>query len=148
MAVSESRQVVIEATPDEIMDVLLDLESLPEWSSVHREVEVLERDDDGHPARSRQVVTVAGVSDEQVVAYTVLEDGVSWSLVSANQQRAQTGRYTLTADGDATRVHFELTVDLAVQLPGFVIKMGAKGLLDTATKGLRQRVLAVKKRRR
>ncbi len=43
MAVADSREVVIEAAPDEIMDVLFDLESLPEWSSAHRQVEVLER---------------------------------------------------------------------------------------------------------
>jgi hypothetical protein len=36
MAVTDSRGVVIEATPDEIMDVLFDLESLPEWSSAHQ----------------------------------------------------------------------------------------------------------------
>jgi hypothetical protein len=35
MAVTESREIVIEATPDQIMDVLFDLESLPQWSSAH-----------------------------------------------------------------------------------------------------------------
>ncbi|BBX96584.1 SRPBCC family protein [Mycobacterium lacus] len=146
MAATESREVVIEATPDEIMDVLFDLESLPEWSSAHREVEVLERDAQGHPSKSRQVVRVAGVGDEQVLAYDVHDDGVSWTLVSAKQQRAQHARYTLTPEGDSTRVRFELTVDLVAPLPGFLIKRGAKGLMDTATQGLRKRVLEVKKR--
>jgi uncharacterized membrane protein len=145
MAVTESREVVIEATPDEIMDVLLDLESLPEWSSAHRKVEILERDDQGRPSKSRQVVKVVGISDEQVLAYSMHDDGVSWELVSAKQQRAQHCRYTLTPDGDSTRVHFELTVDLTVPVPGFLIKKGAKGLMDTATEGLRQRVLKVKR---
>jgi len=145
MAVTDSREVVIDATPDEIMDVLFDLESLPEWSSAHREVEVLERDDQGHPSKSRQVVKVVGISDEQVLAYTAHDDGVSWTLVSAKQQRAQDARYTLTPDGDSTRVRFELTVDLTVPVPGFLIKKGAKGLMDTATEGLRKRVLKVKK---
>ena len=146
MAITESREVVIEATPDEIMDVLFDLESLPEWSSVHREVDVLERDDRGHPRRSRQVVKLVGVSDEQELAYTVHEDGVSWSLINAKQQRAQEGRYTLTPEGDATRVRFELTVDLLMPVPGFLVRKGAKSLMDTATKGLRKRVLEIKKR--
>ena len=96
MAVTDSREIVIEATPDEIMDVLFDLESLPEWSSAHQKVEVLERDDQGHPSKSRQVVKIVGVSDEQVLAYSVHDDGVSWTLVSAKQQRAQDARYTLT----------------------------------------------------
>lgn len=146
MAVTESREVVIEATPDEVMDVLFDIESLPEWSSVHQKVEVLERDDQGHPARSKQVVKLVGVSDEQELAYTVHDDGVSWTLVTAKQQRAQDGRYTLTPDGDATRVRFDLTVDLLMPVPGLLIKRGSKSLMDTATKGLRNRVLERKKR--
>ncbi|MGE2815266.1 SRPBCC family protein [Mycobacterium heidelbergense] len=144
MAVSDSREVVIEATPDEILDVLFDIESLPEWSSTHQKVEVLERDDQGRPSKSRQVVKIVGVSDEQVLAYSVHDDGVSWSLVSAKQQRAQDGRYTLTPEGDSTRLRFELTVDPTVPIPGFLVKKGAKGLMETATEGLRKRVLKVK----
>jgi ribosome-associated toxin RatA of RatAB toxin-antitoxin module len=147
MAITESRDIVIEATPDEIMDILVDLESLTEWSSAHQKVEVLERDDEGRPSKSRQVVKVVGVSDEQVLDYTVHDDGVSWTLVSSKQQRAQNGHYKLTPDGDATKVHFELTVDPLVPLPGFLIRRGAKGLMDTATDGLRKQVLKLKKGR-
>jgi hypothetical protein len=145
VAITESREVVIEATPDEILDVLFDLESLTEWSSAHQEVQILERDDAGHPKKSRQVVKVVGVSDEQVVDHVTYDDGVGWTLVSSKQQRAQDARYTLTPEGDNTRVRFDLTVDLIAPLPGFLVRKGAKGLLDTATDGLRKRVLEVKK---
>lgn len=147
MAITEVRDITIEATPDEIMDVLVDLESLADWSSVHQQVEVLERDEQGRPAKSRQVVKVVGVNDEQVLDYTVHDDGVSWTLVSSKQQRAQEGRYTLTPNGNSTDVRFELTVDPVVPLPGFLIKRGAKGLMETGTDGLRKRVLEVKKGR-
>ncbi|KRE27403.1 cyclase [Mycobacterium sp. Soil538] len=146
MAITESRETVIEASPAEILEVLFDLESLAEWSSAHQEVEILERDDHGRPARSRQVVKIVGISDEQVLDYSVHDDGVSWTLVSSTQQRAQDARYTLVPDGDTTRVTFELTVDPTVPLPGFVVKRGAKGLMETATEGLRKRVLHVKGR--
>ncbi len=144
MAITESREVVIDATPDEIMDVLFDLESLTEWSSIHKKVEILERDDEGHPSKSRQTVKIVGVSDEQVLDYSVHDDGVGWTLESSKQQRAQEGRYTLTPDGDSTRVRFDLTVDLSAPVPGFLVKRGAKGLMETATDGLRKRVLEVK----
>jgi ribosome-associated toxin RatA of RatAB toxin-antitoxin module len=144
MAITDSREVVIDATPEEIMDVLLDLESLTEWSSFHKKVEILERDGEGHPSKSRQTVKIVGVSDEQVLDYSVYDDGVGWTLESSKQQRAQEGRYTLTPDGDATRVRFDLTVDLSAPVPGFLVKRGAKGLMETATEGLRKRVLAVK----
>jgi ribosome-associated toxin RatA of RatAB toxin-antitoxin module len=143
VAITETREIVIEATPEQIMSVLFDIETLPEWSSAHEEVEILERDADGHPIRSRQVVKIVGVSDEQVLDYAVHEDGVSWTLVSSRQQRSQQGRYTLTPEGDKTRVSLELTVDPTVPLPGFLVRRGAKGLMDTATKGLRKRVLEV-----
>jgi uncharacterized membrane protein len=146
MAITDSREVVIDATPDDIMDVLFDLESLPEWSSFHKNVEILERDQQGHPSKSRQVVKIVGVSDEQVLDYSVHDDGVGWKLVSSKQQRAQEGRYRLKPDGDKTKVHFELTVDLTVPVPGFLVKRGSKGLMETATDGLRKRVLEVKRR--
>ena len=146
MAITESREVVIDATPDEIMDVLFDLESLTEWSSVHKKVEILERDEQGHPSKSRQTVKIVGITDEQVLDYSVHDDGVSWTLVRSKQQRAQDARYTLTPDGDSTKVNFDLTVDLVVPVPGFLIKKGAKGLMETATDGLRERVLKVNDR--
>lgn len=145
MAITETREIVIEATKDEILDVLYDMETLPDWSSAHQEVEILTRDDEGRPKRARQVVKIVGVSDEQVLDYEVHDDGVSWTLVSSKQQRAQEGRYTLTPDGDKTKVTLKLTVDPTVPLPGFLVKKGAAGLMDTATKGLRKRVLSVKK---
>ncbi|KAA0096189.1 cyclase [Mycolicibacterium sp. P1-18] len=145
MAVNESREITIEATPEEILAVLFDIETLPEWSPAHQEVEVLERDAEGRPSRTRQVVKIVGVSDEQELAHVVHPDGVGWSLIRAQQQRSQEARYTLTPDGDSTHVRFDITVDPTVPLPSFLIKRGAKGLLETATDGLRARVLKVKK---
>jgi carbon monoxide dehydrogenase subunit G len=145
VAVNESREITIEATPEEILAVLFDIETLPEWSPAHQKVEVLERDAEGRPSRTRQVVKIVGVSDEQELAHVVHPDGVGWSLIRAQQQRAQEARYTLTPDGDSTHVKFDITVDPIVPLPSFLIKRGAKGLLETATDGLRARVLKVKK---
>ena len=145
VAVNESREITIEATPEEILAVLFDIETLPEWSPAHQEVEVLERDAEGRPSRTRQVVKIVGVSDEQELAHVVHPDGVGWSLIRAQQQRAQEARYTLTPVGASTHVRFDITVDPIVPLPAFLIKRGAKGLLETATDGLRARVLKVKK---
>ena len=143
MAVTASRDVFIEATPTEVMDVLFDLESLPDWSPVHDTVQILERDDQGRPSRSREVVKILGFGEEQVLRYTIHPDGFSWTLESATQQRTQEGRYTLTPVGDSTRVRFDFAVDLVMPVPGFFVKQGAKVIVDTATKGLRRRVLKV-----
>jgi hypothetical protein len=88
-------------------------------------------------------VKIVGIGDDQILDHTFYDDGVGWTLVSSTQQRAQEARYTLTPNGDSTLVRFDLTVDLLAPLPGFLIRQGAKGLLDTATKGLRKRVLKI-----
>ena len=144
MAITDSREVVIDATPGEIMNVLLDLESLPEWSALHAGIEILERDGQGRPSKCRQTVKVLGAIDEQVVDYCIHDDGLSWNLLSGKQLRAQRGRYILTPDGDSTKVRLNLTVDLFAPVPGFLVRRGAKWLMQAATDGLRQRVLEVK----
>jgi ribosome-associated toxin RatA of RatAB toxin-antitoxin module len=145
MAINETRDIVIEASPQEILDVIADLESLTEWSPPHQSCEVLERHEDGRPSKVKMKVKAAGITDEQVVAYTWTDNKVSWTLVSSGQQRSQDASYTLTPDGDRTKVKFEISVDPVVPLPGFVLKRAVKGTIDTGTEGLRQRVLEVKK---
>jgi ribosome-associated toxin RatA of RatAB toxin-antitoxin module len=47
MAVSDSREVLVEATPEEILDVIADVENTPEWSSQYQSAEILETYDNG-----------------------------------------------------------------------------------------------------
>jgi ribosome-associated toxin RatA of RatAB toxin-antitoxin module len=145
MATSDAREVVIEASPEEILDVIADVESTPSWSSQYQNAEILEAYDDGRPRRVKMKVKSAGISDEQVVEYTWTENSASWTLISAGQLKSQDAKYTLTPDGDKTRLRFEITIDLSVPLPGFVLKRAMNRAMETATDGLRKQVLKVKK---
>ncbi len=145
MAIKESRDIVIEASPEEILDVIADFEAMPEWSDPHQSAEILETGDDGRPSKVKMKVRTAGITDVQVVAYTWSGNNVSWTLVSSSQQKAQDGKYSLVPQGDRTLVKMEVSVDPNVPLPGFVLKRAVKGTIDSATKALRERVLQVKK---
>jgi len=145
MAVKESREVVIEASPSEILDVVADVEAMPEWSSVHQSAEVLERDANGRPLRARMKIKTTGVTDEIVLAYTWSDDGVKWTQESGKASRNQEGAYSLTPQGANTRTKFNLELDPLVPLPGFVMKRAIKGIMELNTDGLRKRVLKVKK---
>jgi ribosome-associated toxin RatA of RatAB toxin-antitoxin module len=145
MAINETREIVIEATPEEILDVIADLDSLTEWSPPYQSSEVLERHEGGRPSKAKMKVKLVGVTDEQVVAYTWGDKKVSWTLVSSGQQRSQDASYTLMPDGDRTKVTFRISVDPVVPVPGFVLKRAIKGTIDAGTQGLRNRVLEVKK---
>ena len=145
MATSDSREVVIEASSEEILDVIADVEDTPTWSPQYQKSQVLEAYDNGRPKRVKMKIKTAGVSDVQVVEYTWSGDVVSWTLISAGQLKAQDASYTLTPDGDKTKVRFDISIDLAIPLPGFVLKRAMKGGVETATEGLRKQVLKVKK---
>jgi ribosome-associated toxin RatA of RatAB toxin-antitoxin module len=149
MATSDSREVVIEATPEEILDVIADVEATPTWSPQYQSSEILERYPDGRPKRAKMTIKAAGLTDEQVIEYTWTDNKVSWTLVSAGQLKAQDASYTLTPVGDTdpekTKVKFDMAIDLSVPLPGFILKRTMKGGMETATDGLRKQVLKVKK---
>jgi ribosome-associated toxin RatA of RatAB toxin-antitoxin module len=145
MATSDSREVVIEASPEEILDVIADVEATPTWSSQYQSAEVLESYDDGRPRRVKMKVKSAGIADEQVVEYSWTDDSASWTLISASALKSQDASYTLTPDGDKTKVRFDISIDLSVPLPGFVLKRAMKGAMETATDGLRKQVLKVKR---
>ncbi|KLO29959.1 SRPBCC family protein [Mycobacterium haemophilum] len=147
MAINGSREVVIEASPEEVLDVIADIGAMPEWSAAHQSAEVLETGEDGRPSKAKMKVKAVGITDEQVVVYTWSDNAVSWTLVSSSAQRSQYAKYELTPKGDSTVVKFEISVDPVVPLPGFVLKRVVNGSIETATEALRKRVLQVKKGR-
>jgi ribosome-associated toxin RatA of RatAB toxin-antitoxin module len=145
MAVKDSREVVIEATPEEILAVIADVETAPSWSPQYQSAEVVDTYDDGRPRTVKMKIKAAGLTDEQIVEYSWADNEASWTLVKAGQLRSQDAKYTLTPEGDKTRLRFDLSIDLSVPLPGFVVKRTIKGAMETATDGLRKQVLKVKK---
>ncbi|MCU1692387.1 MAG: cyclase/dehydrase [Frankiales bacterium] len=141
MSIRSTGQVVVHADPRAVMDVLLDVEEWPTWSSTHRRVEVLDLDEDGLPARLRVAVSVAGISDEQVLDYTWDGDaGCSWTLVSGGQARSQTGSYRLSADGPRTTVTYVLDVEPRLPVPGLIVRQAQKKVVSAATSGLKKAV--------
>ena len=145
MAVTDSREVVIEATPEEILDVIADVRSAPTWSPQYQSAEVLDTYDDGRPKRVKMKIKAAGLTDEQEVEYSWTDTTASWTLIKAGQLKSQDATYTLTQVGDKTKVRFALKVDPTVPRPGFLLKRTLKGAMETATDGLRKQVLKVKK---
>ena len=140
MAVTASTEFDIDAPPSLVMEVLLDVESLPEWSGPHKSAEIVSEDEDGRPARVKVAVSAAGITDEQTLDYTWTDNTCSWDLVEGSQLSQQHGTYTLTPKGDGTHVKFDLSVELKIKLPGLIVKRAQKMAVDTAKKGLTEEV--------
>jgi uncharacterized protein YndB with AHSA1/START domain len=146
VAVRTSREIVIEAPPEAIMDALADVEALPSYASGYKRAEVLDRYEDNRPHHVRIAVKVLGILDEEVLEYRWGPDWLVWDAERTTQQYAQHVEYTLRPDhtGMSTVVRVDITVEPDSLIPEFLIKRAGKTLIDAATDGLRKRVLGPK----
>ena len=136
MAVSANTEFDVAAPPSVVMEVLLDVESLPEWSGPHKSATIVSEHDDGAPDRVAMTVSAAGVNDDQTVSYRWTDNTCEWDLVESKMLAEQRGKYTVSPAGDGSHVVFELEIDLKVKLPGMLVKRGPKTAVETAKKGL------------
>lgn len=138
MPVNAKTEFDIDAPPAVIMEILLDVEALPDWSGPHKKAEVLEEYEDGSPKKVKLELQAIGMTDHQLLDYSWTENTCTWDLVEADQLSKQHGRYTVTPKGDGSHVEFELEVELKIKLPGLLVKQAQKTALNTAQKGLKE----------
>lgn len=134
----------VNASPTDVLAVIADLESYPQWAGGMKEVEVLRRDDAGRPERARFVVDSGPIKDRYVLDYAwdVKPEGtgtVSWRLVEAQVIKNLDGTYLLEAAGAGTRVTYQLAVDVAIPMLGMLKRKAEKVITDTALKDLKKR---------
>jgi hypothetical protein len=140
MAVRASREALFDASPEAILDVLADMDALPSWSKLHRDVTVVDRHPDGRPHHVRATMRLMGITDREVLEYHWGDRWVVWDAKETFQQRGQHAEYNLIPEGDMTRVRFDITVDPFAPVPRFLLKRAKKIVLDTAIDQLRRRV--------
>ncbi|MET9025839.1 SRPBCC family protein [Nocardia sp. NPDC004168] len=142
MADRTQRSIVIEAPSQQVMSVIADLESYPEWVSAAKSVEVLEVGPDGLAKTARFVLDAGVVKDTYVLSYEWRADrkAVSWRLLSGELQKAQNGTYELIDRPGGTEVVYTLTVDLNIPMIGMFKRKAEKVITDTALKELKKRV--------
>jgi len=142
MAEQTSSSIVVDAPPADVMAVIADFESYPEWAKGVQKAEVVEQ---GVGDRAEQVyfaLDVSPIKDEYTLAYDWDGDReVTWTLVEGNMLRALDGAYTLVDRGDgSTEVTYRLALDVSIPLIGMLKRKGEKILIDAALKGLKKRV--------
>jgi uncharacterized protein YndB with AHSA1/START domain len=140
MALKESREVLIDATPEAIIDCLADVRRLPSWSPVHKHVEVVDAYGDGRPHHVRMRIKVIGIVDDQLVEYHWGPDWLVWDVLESSRQDAQHAEYMLAPEAGKARVRFDLTVEPEVAVPVFLLKRASRIVMENATEGLRRAV--------
>ncbi len=136
-----SSSISIKAPVDRVLAVIGDFGDYPSWSSEVKSAEIIATDAQGRGTEVTFVVDAGVVQDTYTLAYDWSAPGrLSWRLLEAQMQKAQEGAYTLHADGDSTKVIYELAVDLAIPMLGLLKRKAEKMIINTALKGLKARV--------
>jgi carbon monoxide dehydrogenase subunit G len=141
MAARTSSTIVIAAPRPAVMAVIADFAAYPQWASAVRVAEVLEKED-GRASRVRFTLDAGVVKDTYVLGYDWDGDtAVRWHLAEAGSAiSAMTGGYLLADEGGATETTYELSVELRIPMPGLLKRRAEKTIIDTALKGLKNRV--------
>jgi len=142
MADQSTQSITVAAPPADVMAVIADFPSYPEWVAAAKQVDVLETGPDGRARRVHFVLDAGAVGDDYVLEYTWDGDRrVSWQLVQSQMQKRQEGSYTLveTAPG-STELTYAIAIDLSIPMLGMIKRKAEKVILDTALKELKKRV--------
>ena len=146
MADRTESSIDIAAKPGEVLDVIADFESYPQWATEVKKVAVLTEEGDGWADQVQFTLDAGAIKDTYTLDYEwdVARNGtgvVSWSLVQANVLKAMNGSYTLASSGkDQTTVTYRLAVDVKIPMLGMLKRKAEKVIIDTALKSLKKRV--------
>ncbi len=146
MAEQTTSSIDIEAGPAEVMGVIADFEAYPQWAKGVTTADIVSSYESGVAAgRAREVffeLDVSPIRDEYTLAYDWQGDlAVTWTLVEGKMLRALDGAYLLRERGSGvTEVTYRLALDVSIPLIGMLKRKGEKILIDTALKGLKNRV--------
>ncbi len=137
----------VQATVDECYAVGVDVVSYPTWIESLAAVEIESTDDNGNPDRVRFEASALGRRSSYVLAYDLRERPavIGWTLVSGDMARAIEGAYRFDdvseVEGEPiTRVDYELSIDLAVPLPGFVKRRAEDKIMEAALRRFKMEV--------
>jgi uncharacterized membrane protein len=134
MAETATEIITIDATPDAVWSVAVDLMRYPEWARDIKDVKIHQTDHEGRPSEVEFRASALGRSTHYTLQYRYDDDPrlLGWSMIRGDIQRSIDGAFTFipTADGK-TEVRYDLAIDLVVPLPGFVKRRAEVRILNT-----------------
>lgn len=133
-------EIVVEAPPDRVMEVITDFETYPEWAENIRDVEIREVDPQGRASKVWYYVDARVVDVTYVLTYAYEDHRLTWWLDESDQITQLDGEYLLSGEDGRTRVRYTLEIEIAFPVPTFLKQRAAKMVLETGLRELKRRV--------
>jgi ribosome-associated toxin RatA of RatAB toxin-antitoxin module len=138
-----TERMVVGASPEQCFAIVSDVERYPDWAADIKHVEVLRRDDDGHPVEVAWRAAAFGRSTSYTLEYDYggAPRTIAWHQTRGDLTSKLDGAYTFDDAGEGrTQVTYVLEVELRVPLPGFIKRRAQSLIMHTALEDLRARV--------
>lgn len=138
-----SEVMVIAATPERCFEVVSDVVAYPRWVADLKDVQVLERDEQGRAVVVAFRAGAFGRSTSYVLVYDYsgAPAEIAWRQKDGDLTNRLDGRYRFVRSPDGTtEVHYELAVELRVPIPGFVKRRAEGHILHAAIRDLKAQV--------
>ncbi|MDA8265706.1 MAG: SRPBCC family protein [Actinomycetota bacterium] len=143
MAEQTTEAMVVEASPARCFETVAAIERYPEWVADLKEVNVIERDEQGRPV----VVAFRAAAFGRSTNYTLVYDyskapeQFAWVQRSGDITERLDGFYRFAeAPGGGTEITYSLVVELRVPLPGFIKRRAEGNILHAAIRDLKAKV--------
>jgi uncharacterized protein YndB with AHSA1/START domain len=135
------QHVVIEGTPQQCFDALLDYESFPDWQRAVRGVDVLTRDRSGRGEEVEFEIDAKVKTIRYTLRYSYEPPHrISWDYVSGDVKDVD-GEFVLEDHGDGTTLAtYSLALDPGVWLPGPLQKVLRDQVMKGSVEDLKRRV--------
>jgi uncharacterized membrane protein len=135
------RQIVIEGTPSQCFDALVQYESFPSWQRAVKSVDVRSRDSDGRGKEVEFEIDAKLKSIRYVLDYSYEAPHlVTWSYVEGDVKDVD-GEFVLEDQGDGTTLAtYALRLDPGLWMPGRLASMLNEQVMQGAMEDLKRRV--------
>ena len=135
------RQIVIEGSPKDCFDALLDFDSYPEWQRAVKSVEVVSHDGDRRAKEVEFEIDAKIRSIRYRLDYSYEEPHlITWRYVEGDVRDVD-GEFVFEDQGDGTTLAtYALRLDPGLPLPGRILNLLSEQVMQGSMEDLKQRV--------
>jgi ribosome-associated toxin RatA of RatAB toxin-antitoxin module len=134
-----TESITVNASPETIYAVVTNFEHYADWVSDLKRIEVVSRDDQGRGLEVEFRAAAFGRSTTYTLRYDYAKAPLelSWRQIQGDLTETLNGRYSFVADGDETRVTYDLEVELLMPIPTFIKSRAAYRIQTQALRELK-----------
>jgi ribosome-associated toxin RatA of RatAB toxin-antitoxin module len=134
-----TESIVVNAAPEVVYSVVTNFADYVNWVSDLKNVAVLESDSAGRPLEVEFRAAAYGRSTTYALRYDYSRapEQLNWSQTHGDITESLEGQYRFDAVGEATKVTYDLEVELLVPIPAFVKSRAAQRIQTQALRELK-----------